>query len=107
MAFNKFMNIFNPIVKSITVDRGKEFSGYKELHSKYDLDVYFCHPYSPWERGTNEYFNRRLRWFFPKRTNFKNVSNESVFEALELINNIPLKVNNYHTAIEILGNRSK
>lgn len=107
IAFDKFMSTFSSAVKSITVDHGKEFSGYEELQSRYTLDVYFCHAYAPWERGTNEWFNRRLRWFFPKKTNFKNVSNESIFEALELINNRPLKVNSYQTAIEVFRNRSK
>ncbi|HAT55210.1 MAG TPA: IS30 family transposase [Lactobacillus sp.] len=56
----------NGTVKSITVDHGKEFSGYQELEVIHHIKVYFCHPYSPWERASNEYFNRRLRWLFPK-----------------------------------------
>lgn len=106
IAFQKFISTFKSSVKSITVDHGKEFSGYTDLQKEYDLDVYFCHAYSPWERGTNENFNRRLRWFFPKKTNFKHVSNDSIFEALELINNRPLKTNNYITAIEAFKNCS-
>lgn len=98
-VFSTFMNQFSSTVKSVTVDHGKEFSGYQELNIKYNLPVYFCHPYSPWERGTNEYFNRKLRWFFPKKTNFNFVSEDEVFEALELINNRPLKILNGNTAI--------
>ncbi|MBR7568305.1 IS30 family transposase, partial [Lactiplantibacillus plantarum] len=64
-AFGKFMGAFGPQVKSITVDHGKEFANYQALEQDYQIKVYFCHPYSPWERGSNEYFNRRLRWFFP------------------------------------------
>ncbi|QIL50488.1 IS30 family transposase [Weissella coleopterorum] len=73
-VFSTFMNQFSSSVKFITVDHGKEFSGYQELNKNYNLPVYFCHPYSPWARGSNEYFNRKLRWFFPKKTNFNLVS---------------------------------
>ena len=41
-------------LKSLTVDRGKEFAGYLELENKLDLDVYFADAYSSWQRGTNE-----------------------------------------------------
>ncbi|MCT3277519.1 IS30 family transposase, partial [Lactiplantibacillus pentosus] len=38
-----------------------------------------------WERGSNEYFNRRLRWFFPKKTNFDQITTDEILTALELI----------------------
>ena len=85
-AFGKFMGAFGPQVKSITVDHGKEFANYQALEQDYQIKVYFCHPYSPWERGSNEYFNRRLRWFFPKKTNFSQVTTDEILAALELIN---------------------
>ncbi|GEP20198.1 hypothetical protein LSA03_15820 [Pediococcus argentinicus] len=52
------------------------------------------------ERGINERFNRYLRWFFSKKTNFEKVTEDEVIESLELINNRPLKVCNGLTAIE-------
>ncbi|WQG56568.1 IS30 family transposase (plasmid) [Lactiplantibacillus plantarum] len=87
-------------VKSITVDHGKEFANYQALEQDYQIKVYFCHPYSPWERGSNEYFNRRLRWFFPKKTNFSQVTTDEILAALELINQRPLKIHHQQTAIE-------
>lgn len=95
------MRHFQGTVKSITVDHGKEFAQYKSLEECYGLTTYFCHPYSPWERGSNEYFNRKLRWFFPKQTNFDQVTADQVLEAVELINNRPLKLHQYRTAIEV------
>lgn len=80
------MGAFGPQAKSITVDHGKEFANYQALEQDYQIKVYFCHPYSPWERGSNEYFNRRLRWFFPKKTNFSQVTTDEILAALELIN---------------------
>lgn len=99
-AFGKFMGAFGPQVKSITVDHGKEFANYQALEQDYQIKVYFCHPYSPWERGSNEYFNRRLRWFFPKKTNFSQVTTDEILAALELINQRPLKIHHQQTAIE-------
>ncbi|WP_412988322.1 IS30 family transposase [Pediococcus siamensis] len=99
-AIETFIRTFGPAVKSFTADHGKEFSGYQLIEDTYQREVYFCHPYSPWERGTNEYFNRKIRWFFPKKTNFAKVTEESIIEATELINNRPLKILNWKTAIE-------
>ncbi|MGA3272448.1 IS30 family transposase [Lactiplantibacillus pentosus] len=99
-AFEKFMGTFGSQVKSITVDHGKEFADYQSIEQDYQIKVYFCHPYSPWERGSNEYFNRRLRWFFPKKTNFGQVTTDEILAALELINQRPLKIHHQQTAIE-------
>ncbi len=76
VVFKHFMIRFGSTVKSITVDHGKEFSGYRALQKRHDISVYFCHAYSPWERGTNELFNRKLRWFFPKNTLFSQITGE-------------------------------
>ncbi|GEP20199.1 hypothetical protein IV88_GL001290 [Pediococcus argentinicus] len=47
-AFKKFHNNFGSTVKSITVDHVKEFSKYREIENDYGINVFFCHPYSPW-----------------------------------------------------------
>ncbi|WP_406724555.1 IS30 family transposase [Streptomyces sp. GD-15H] len=54
--------------KSLTWDRGSEMAQHQRLSLATDLDVYFAHPHSPWERGTNENTNRLLREYFPKST---------------------------------------
>ncbi|MCT4396977.1 helix-turn-helix domain-containing protein [Periweissella beninensis] len=56
--------------------------------------------WSPWERGSNEYFNRRSRWFFPKKTNFDQITIDEILAAPELINQRPLKIHHQQTAIE-------
>ena len=53
--------------QKLSIDHGKEFADYRSIEQDYQIKAYFCHPYSPWERGSNECFNRRLRWFFRKR----------------------------------------
>lgn len=59
---------FPQAVKSITLDNGTEFADHKTLAKRLNAPVYFAHPHSPWERGTNENTNRLLRQYFPKKT---------------------------------------
>lgn len=110
VAVSKFIATFGSTVKTLTVDHGKEFSGYQKLEKQFGIPIYFCHPYAPWERGTNEYFNRKIRWFFPKKTNFTYVTQDSITESIELINARPLKILDGMTPIdkfyELFFNRS-
>ena len=63
---------------TLTVDNGKEFSRFKELEAKTGLKVYFADPYAAWQRGTNENTNGLLRYYFPKGTDFRTVSEKEV-----------------------------
>jgi len=60
-------------VKSVTFDRGREFSDHQWLNLK-GIDTYFCDPYSPWQKGTVENTNRRIRQFLPKSFNAADIS---------------------------------
>jgi IS30 family transposase len=75
----KFGRKFKSIFKTITVDNGTEFSDCqgieKSIYGKGNrTKVYYCHPYSSWERGTNERINREIRRLIPKGTNLANVT---------------------------------
>ncbi|EKE27618.1 MAG: IS30 family transposase [uncultured bacterium (gcode 4)] len=76
-------------IKTITYDNWREFSEHRmiEFHTK--LKVYFAHPYSSWERWTNENTNWLLRQYMPKKTDFKDVSDVELDKYVKLLNNRP------------------
>ncbi len=88
---------FKEKFKTITCDNGVEFLDGEGIEksscgSGTRTVVYYCHPYSSWERGTNENINRMIRRFFPKGTNFDNVTTKQVQMVQDWINNYPRKI---------------
>jgi IS30 family transposase len=69
------------------------------------MDVYFCDPYSPWQRGTNENTNGLLRQFFPKKSSFASVTEFKLQYVVNLINNRHRKRLGFRTPYEILLKR--
>ena len=103
-AIHQLIHTFSEsAVKTITVDRGKEFSCYKDIESQFNVDIYFADPYSAWQRGTNENSNGLLREFFPKRTDLAKVTQEELNYALNAINHRPRKCLDWDTPYEILN----
>ena len=85
---------------SITFDNGKEFARHKEMAAGLGTQVYFAHPHSPWERGTNENTNGLIREYLPKGTDFRNYTDEDVEAVVKSLNNRPRKVLDYKTPAE-------
>jgi transposase, IS30 family len=83
-----------------TADRGKEFACYTNLETTHGVQVYFADPYSSWQRGSNENANGLLREFFPKGTDFAQITDEALEKALYLINHRPRKCLGWRTAHE-------
>ena len=92
-------------VCSITLDNGSEFSRFLEIEEELNTKVYFCDPHSPWQRGLNENTNDILRFFFPKGTNFLEVSEEEIDSVVNLINNRPRKCLDFLSPIEFLSKK--
>lgn len=93
------------VIKSITFDNGSEFSCWNKVEKYLNCKIYFAHPYSSWERGSNENCNRLLRRFFPKGCNFNNYTENDVMTANELINNKIRKILNYKSSLELFNNQ--
>lgn len=107
-ALDNFLATFKATVHSLTVDRGTEFSGLGSFEPQYGIKTYYCHAYSPAERGSNERFNRHLRYFYPKGTCFEHVSAHELTTTLLEINQRPLKILNWQTPYQVmLTNLSK
>ncbi len=66
------------------------------------LHIYFAHPYSPWERGTNENTNGLIRRYFPKKTDFNTITEQQLKQAQNRLNNRPRKVLKYKTPAYML-----
>ena len=97
---------FCKIFKTITVDNGTEFSSFDLMEQscltkKLRTKVYYCHPYSSWERGSNENQNRMIRRFIPKGTSIKPYSIEDIKAIEEYINNYPRKIFNYKSSQQL------
>ena len=86
---------------TLTVDNGKEFSQFKELEARTGLRIYFADPYAAWQRGTNENTNGLLRYYFPKGSDFRNVSEKEVALVVKKLNTRPRKCLNYQTPHEV------
>lgn len=88
---------FKALVLSITADNGKEFAYHERIAESLECDVYFAHPYSSWERGLNENTNGLVRQYFPKATNFNEVSDNEVTTAIKMLNDRPRKLLGFKT----------
>lgn len=103
---NALKDFPDELVKTITFDRGKEFSGYKEIEEKLNCRTYFCDPYCAWQKGSNENSNGLLREFYPKGMDLSYVNKKELEYNLTLMNNRPRKCIGFKTPKEILLNQS-
>lgn len=105
-ALSKIRKQYGNIFKTITVDNGSEFSDYKGM-LKYTNEVYYCHPYTSSERGSNENCNRIIRRFFPKGQSLKRIKPKQVQIVQDWINDLPRQILGYKTAKECFEDEVK
>lgn len=100
----KYGKKFRKIFKSITVDNGSEFSNFegieRSIYNGKRTNVYYCHPYTSCERGSNERINRDIRRLLPKGTNFTPCTDEQIQAVENWINDYPREVLGFATSAE-------
>jgi len=97
---NQFGRHFSTIFKSITFDNGSEFSNSTAMERDERTEVYYAHPYSSFERGTNENWNGIVRRFIPKGKSFDNLDETSILRISHYINTLPRKRFGYKTPLD-------
>jgi transposase, IS30 family len=90
-----------PHVKTLTLDNGKEFAKHAKIKAGTNADIYFAHPYSSWERGTNENTNGLIRQYLPKSKRLDNVTEQELAFIMFRLNHRPRKRLGYRTPHEV------
>ncbi len=88
------------LYKSLTWDRGKELAAHRRFSLATDIDVYFCDPQQPWQRGSNENTNGLLRQYFPKGMDLSDVHQNRLNAVARQLNERPRKTLNFRTPAE-------
>lgn len=90
---------------TLTLDNGSENQNWQEIENAIGIRCFYANPYHFWERGTNENTNGLVRWYFPKRTDFRTIPNEAI-QAVELaLNTRPRKRLGWKTPLEVFTER--
>lgn len=99
----KLSRLPHELAKTLTYDQGKEMSEHTQFTIDTGIQVYFAHPGSPWERGTNENTNGLIRQYFPKGTDFSKVSAREIQRVERELNDRPRKVLDWRKPDEVFN----
>ena len=105
-AIKRLLGSISNQVLTITSDNGKEFGDHEKIAAGLKCDFYFAHPYSSYERGTNENTNGLIRQYFPKDRDFRTITDKEIIHATKRLNNRPRKRLGYKTPNEVFFGES-
>jgi IS30 family transposase len=92
---------YKAFVHTITSDNGHEFAEHEQIAKKLEADFYFTHPYSAWEKAINENTNGLIRQYLPKKKNLREVSEETIRQIENKLNNRPRKSLQWKTPLQV------
>ncbi len=97
----RFATLPSRVRRTLTRDRGAENMGYETLQKDLNMEIYFAHAYHSWERGSNENANGLIRRFFPKKTDFRTVTDDEIRLVERLLNSRPRKRLGWKTPYQV------
>jgi len=100
-AIISLLSPFTDLVHTITADNGKEFAEHVLIAESLQAIFFFAHPYSAWERGTNENTIGLLRQYFPKKTDFSEITSAQAWLVADKLNHRPRKCLDFKTPYEV------
>jgi hypothetical protein len=107
-AFSRQMKrLPREVRRSMTYDRGSEMACHPELARRLKIDIWFCDPHAPWQRGSNENTNGLLRQFMPKGTDLSEASQTWLNDVARLMNGRPRKTLGWKTPAEAMAEEIK
>jgi IS30 family transposase len=104
-ATMELLKDWKPFMQTITSDNGKEFACHQAIAEGMEIDFFFAKPYHSWERGANENLNGLVRQYFPKGSEFADITQEQINHVVQTLNNRPRKRFGYKTPNEILAQK--
>ena len=104
LAITSLLSDYEEYLLTLTLDNGKEFSHHEQLAKDLGADIYFAHPYSFYERGLNENSNGLIRQYFPKGSDFTNITENQIKTVENKLNNRPRKCLDFLTPNEVFFN---
>lgn len=99
-VINRLIPFPQNALNTLTLDNGTENVLHQEISQTTGIQCFFCHPYSAWERGTNENIHGLIRWYLPKGTDFSMISEEQIIWIESRLNNRPRKCLGFKTPLE-------
>ena len=99
----KLNSIITPLRQSLSYDQGKEMSLHKKLTAATGVNVYFCDPHSPWQRGTCENTNGLLRQYLPKGADLSVFSQDELDAIADSLNSRPRAIHAFHSPLEVFA----